>query len=180
MADETLFRPEDHRFGPTHWFEDYNAKNSRPWMVTDPPDGKMPATTDEGKARAAAARARLRPGSDGYSVGPFEGLDHGLATLDPTGAEGLLGELGQLGHGICRLPRRASLQLHADEEDAFGLVVRIVEQCFQIKSGRTVARAGKRRKRAVSLRVTAASRLENKAPNSLPAGRSCRWHRVSA
>jgi hypothetical protein len=59
--------------GPTHWFEDYNAKNSRPWMVTDPPDGKIPPTTEEARARAAAVLARRRPGSDGYNVGPFEG-----------------------------------------------------------------------------------------------------------
>jgi hypothetical protein len=58
--------------GPTHWFEDYNAKNSRAWMVTDPPDGKVPPTTDEAKQRAAIAIARRR-GGDSYSVGPFDG-----------------------------------------------------------------------------------------------------------
>jgi hypothetical protein len=58
--------------GPTHWFEDYNAKNSRPWMVTDPPDGKVPPTTDEARQRAAIAVARRR-GGDSYSVGPFDG-----------------------------------------------------------------------------------------------------------
>jgi len=59
--------------GPTHWFEDYNAKNSRPWMVTDPPDGRIPPTTDEARQRAAAVLAKRKPGSDGYNVGPFEG-----------------------------------------------------------------------------------------------------------
>jgi hypothetical protein len=58
--------------GPIHWFEDYNAKNSRPWMVTDPPDGKIPPTTDEARQRAAIAVARRR-GGDSYSVGPFDG-----------------------------------------------------------------------------------------------------------
>jgi hypothetical protein len=58
--------------GPTHWFEDYNAKNTRPWMVTDPPDGKIPPTTEEAKQRAALAVARRR-GGDSYSVGPFDG-----------------------------------------------------------------------------------------------------------
>ena len=58
--------------GPTHWFEDYNAKNSRPWMVTDPPDGKIPPTTDEARQRAAIAIAKRR-GGDSYSVGPFDG-----------------------------------------------------------------------------------------------------------
>jgi hypothetical protein len=58
--------------GPTHWFEDYNAKNTRPWMVTDPPDGKVPPTTDEATQRAAIAVAKRR-GGDSYSVGPFDG-----------------------------------------------------------------------------------------------------------
>ena len=38
--------------GPVHWYEHYNAKNSRPWMVVDPPDGSIPAMT-------AAAQQRL-------------------------------------------------------------------------------------------------------------------------
>jgi len=58
--------------GPTHWFEDYNAVNTRPWMVTDPPDGKVPPTTDEAKQRAAIVVAKRR-GGDSYSVGPFDG-----------------------------------------------------------------------------------------------------------
>jgi hypothetical protein len=39
---------------PLHWFENYNAANSRPWLVSDPPDGKVPPVTAEGQARAAA------------------------------------------------------------------------------------------------------------------------------
>ena len=39
---------------PLHWFENYNAANSRPWLVSDPPDGKVPPVTTEGQARAAA------------------------------------------------------------------------------------------------------------------------------
>ncbi len=58
--------------GPIHWFEDYNAKNTRPWMVTDPPDGKIPPTTDEARQRATIAVAKRR-GGDSYSVGPFDG-----------------------------------------------------------------------------------------------------------
>jgi hypothetical protein len=57
--------------GPTHWYENYNAKNSRAWMIADP-DGKMPATTEEAKARAAKVRAARR-GGDGYNTGPFDG-----------------------------------------------------------------------------------------------------------
>jgi hypothetical protein len=39
---------------PLHWFENYNAANSRAWLVSDPPDGKVPPTTPEAQARAAA------------------------------------------------------------------------------------------------------------------------------
>src|SRR6185503_15130438 len=42
---------------PMHWFENYFAANSRPWLVVDPPDGKVPAQTEEARQRAAAARA---------------------------------------------------------------------------------------------------------------------------
>jgi hypothetical protein len=42
---------------PMHWFEFYNADNSRPWLISDPPDGKVPATTREAAARAAATAA---------------------------------------------------------------------------------------------------------------------------
>ena len=42
---------------PMHWFENYFAANSRPWLVSDPPDGKVPAQTEEARERAAAQRA---------------------------------------------------------------------------------------------------------------------------
>jgi hypothetical protein len=58
--------------GPSHWYENYNAKNSRAWMISDPPDGQMPATTPAAVARAAAVRAARR-GGDGYYIGPFDG-----------------------------------------------------------------------------------------------------------
>jgi hypothetical protein len=58
--------------GPSHWYENYNAKNSRAWMISDPPDGQMPALTADALKRAAAARAARR-GGDGYYNGPFDG-----------------------------------------------------------------------------------------------------------
>src|SRR4051812_10952479 len=58
--------------GPSHWYENYNAKNSRAWMISDPPDGQMPATTPPAAARAAAVRAP-RPGGDGDYTRPFRG-----------------------------------------------------------------------------------------------------------
>jgi hypothetical protein len=58
--------------GPSHWYENYNAKNSRAWMISDPADGQIPALTPAAVARAAAVRAARR-GGDGYYTGPFDG-----------------------------------------------------------------------------------------------------------
>jgi hypothetical protein len=44
------------------WWETLNARNSRPWLVQDPTDGKIPPTTPEGQQRAAA-RAEARRAS---------------------------------------------------------------------------------------------------------------------
>jgi len=46
---------------PLHWFENHNPKNSRAWLVIDPPDGRIPPQTAEARARAAA-RAKARQG----------------------------------------------------------------------------------------------------------------------
>jgi hypothetical protein len=45
---------------PLHWFENIGFKNSRAWMVSDPPDGKIPALTPEARQRAAARTAARR------------------------------------------------------------------------------------------------------------------------
>ena len=37
---------------PIHWFDNLAAKNSRPWFVVDPPEGKVPARTPEGLRQA--------------------------------------------------------------------------------------------------------------------------------
>ena len=54
--------------GPVHWYEHYGAKNSRPWMVVDPPDGKIPAQTTSAQQRAAARAAErsVRGPADSY------------------------------------------------------------------------------------------------------------------
>jgi len=46
---------------PIHWFENFFPQNSRAWLVTDPPDGKVPPQTDEARQRATA-RAQARTG----------------------------------------------------------------------------------------------------------------------
>ena len=49
--------------GPTHWYENYDARNSRLYLVVDPPDGKIPAETEEARRRiTAAAAARKQSG----------------------------------------------------------------------------------------------------------------------
>ncbi|HVG53725.1 MAG TPA: hypothetical protein VM846_04825 [Vicinamibacterales bacterium] len=45
------------------FWENLNAMNSRAWLVVDPPDGKIPATTPQAQQRAAArTEARRRSG----------------------------------------------------------------------------------------------------------------------
>ena len=54
---------------PVHWFENFDAQNSRAWLVIDPPDGHLPPLTPEGRRRAAAAAVRpnvYNTGSDSY------------------------------------------------------------------------------------------------------------------
>src|SRR5438876_6524157 len=56
--------------GPIHWYENYNAKNSRAWLVVEPADGRIPPTTPDADKRAAA-RAALRVGRG--PAGSYEG-----------------------------------------------------------------------------------------------------------
>jgi hypothetical protein len=51
--------------GPTHWYEHYDAKNSRAWMVSDPPDGRIPPLTPEAQKRQAGGRGRAGGGGEG-------------------------------------------------------------------------------------------------------------------
>jgi hypothetical protein len=49
--------------GPVHWYESFGAENSRPWLIVDPPDGKIPSLTPEARTRGdALRRARLGRG----------------------------------------------------------------------------------------------------------------------
>jgi hypothetical protein len=46
---------------PMHWFENYYAANSRPWLVMEPADGKVPPQTAEAQQRTRA-RQQARAG----------------------------------------------------------------------------------------------------------------------
>ena len=54
--------------GPTHWYENYDAKNSRAWMIVDPVEGLTPPRTPDAQRRAAdlAAMHRARGEADSY------------------------------------------------------------------------------------------------------------------
>jgi hypothetical protein len=43
--------------GPTHWYDHLSAKGSRPWFITDPPDGHLPAMTPQAQRREALIAA---------------------------------------------------------------------------------------------------------------------------
>ena len=88
---------------PLHWFENHNPKNSRAWLVVDPPDGKIPPQTPEARARNAA-RAKARQGrgeADSSKTAAARPLHHSRAArVDDAG------DLRQL------IPDRAGAGLH--------------------------------------------------------------------
>ena len=75
--------------GPIHWYEHYDAKNSRPWLVIDPADGRIPPTTPEAQKRAAdraARQSRPRPGRFVRGSQPLRPVHHARASrLDDAG-----------------------------------------------------------------------------------------------
>jgi len=64
--------------GPTHWYEHYDAKNSRAWMVSDPSDGRIPALTPEAQKRQAAGRGGRAGGAGGEGGRADSWLDRSL------------------------------------------------------------------------------------------------------
>jgi hypothetical protein len=53
--------------GPPHWYEHLDAINSRPWLVSEPADGKVPAVTEAARARAQARSLPKREAPDTYT-----------------------------------------------------------------------------------------------------------------
>jgi hypothetical protein len=43
--------------GPVHWYEYYGAKNSRPWLIVEPADGRIPPKSVDAQKRSAALAA---------------------------------------------------------------------------------------------------------------------------
>ncbi len=54
---------------PIHWLDHLDAGNSRPWLVIDPPDGKVPPLTRAAQQRSAARAAgrRERGSAESYT-----------------------------------------------------------------------------------------------------------------
>jgi len=58
---------------PVHWFENFNARNSRAWLIVDPPDGVVPPLVPDAQNRRGPA------GGSSFGNGPFDSyLDFSL------------------------------------------------------------------------------------------------------
>ena len=51
--------------GPIHWYEHYGARNSRAWLVVDPPEGIIPPQTPEAQKRLGGRGGRGGRGGAG-------------------------------------------------------------------------------------------------------------------
>lgn len=80
---------------PTHLiFDSFERRNSRPWLVVDPPDGRVPALTPEGQARS-----RIRqPSSNANPLGPFDGPED-LGLYDRCITRGIPNSMMPAGYG---------------------------------------------------------------------------------
>src|SRR5688572_10704312 len=58
---------EDTGAGPPHWYEHLDAQNSRPWFVSEPADGKVPAVTEAARQRAQSRALPRREAPDTYT-----------------------------------------------------------------------------------------------------------------
>ena len=54
---------------PIHWLDHLDAENSRPWLVVDPPDGRIPPFSDEGRKRINGMTAYLATAPTANQIG---------------------------------------------------------------------------------------------------------------
>ena len=86
---------------PTHLiFDSFDSKNSTPWLVVDPPDGKVPPLTDEARERARRPPSGLGRGvsSNFNSVGPFYSYED-LGLYDRCITRGIPASMMPAGYG---------------------------------------------------------------------------------
>jgi len=83
---------------PTHLiFDSFERKNSRAWLVVDPPDGRVPPLTAEAQQRLRAAR-RFGVSSNANPVGPFNGPED-LGLYDRCITRGIPNSMMPAGYG---------------------------------------------------------------------------------
>jgi hypothetical protein len=86
---------------PTHLiFDSFDRKNSTPWLVVDPPDGKVPPLTDEARERARRPASGLGRGvsSNFNPVGPFYSYED-LGLYDRCITRGIPASMMPAGYG---------------------------------------------------------------------------------
>jgi hypothetical protein len=81
---------------PVHWLDNLDTENSRPWLLVDPPDGKIPPVTEQARQRAAAAAEARRGRGTADSYTDRSWSDRCISWGAPTFASGLYGASYQI------------------------------------------------------------------------------------
>jgi hypothetical protein len=82
---------------PTHLiFDSFERRNSRPWLVVDPPDGKVPPLTPEGQQRQRMPQRGVS--SNANPFGPFDGPED-LGLYDRCITRGIPNSMMPAGYG---------------------------------------------------------------------------------
>ncbi len=86
---------------PTHLiFDTFERKHSTPWLLVDPPDGKVPPVTEEARERARRPRTGLGRGvsSNANPIGPFNSYED-LGLYDRCITRGIPSSMMPAGYG---------------------------------------------------------------------------------
>jgi hypothetical protein len=82
---------------PTHLiFDSFDRRNSRPWLIVDPADGRMPPLTPEGQQRRRLAERGVS--SNANPLGPFNGPED-LGLYDRCITRGIPNSMMPAGYG---------------------------------------------------------------------------------